>query len=393
MKVLHVIPSVSAVHGGPSRAMVNIERALAGRGIEVTTVTTNDDGDDHTLPVQCGSPIGTPYATRWYYPRTTVFFKVSIGLGQWLKKNVKTFDIVHVHALFSFAPVAAAFIARQAGVPYVVRPLGVLAPYGMTKHHPTLKRVSFALIERRLIESANAIHFTSKAEQGEAEALGLKCQSVLIPLGIDFDGAPRMTRLQTDQSGAFELLFLSRIDPKKNLEGLLKAIQLVRMKQLKVNLTIAGDGDPRYIARLQAFARLLRIAEYVRWIGHVEGEKKREVFAGASAFVLPSYSENFGIAVAEALAAGLPCLVSRRVALSDQVEKAGAGIVIDTTPQDIAAGLERLMRDGVGLLEKSFAARTLATKEFSIEGMGARLEALYRRILDSKREGEIAVAS
>ncbi len=160
MKVLHVIPSVSVVHGGPSRAMVNIERALAGRGIEVTTVTTNDDGDDRTLPVQCGSPIVTPYATRWYFPRTTVFFKVSIGLGQWLRRNVKSFDVVHVHALFSFAPVAAAFIARQAGVPYVLRPLGVLAPYGMTKHHPALKRVSFALIERRLIESADAIHFT-----------------------------------------------------------------------------------------------------------------------------------------------------------------------------------------------------------------------------------------
>ena len=250
-----------------------------------------------------------------------VFFKVSIGLGQWLRRNVKKFDVVHVHALFSFAPVAAAFIARQAGVPYVVRPLGVLAPYGMTKHHPALKRVSFALIERRLIESADAIHFTSRIEQLEAEALGLKCQSVLIPLGIDFGGAPKNTRRKTDQSGAFELLFLSRIDPKKNIEGLLKAIQLVRMKKLKVNLTIAGDGDPGYIAKLQAFARLLRIAEYVRWIGYVDGEQKKEVFAGASAFVLPSYSENFGIAVAEALAAGLPCLVSRRVALSDQSKR------------------------------------------------------------------------
>ena len=85
--------------------------------------------------------------------------------------------------------------------------------------------------------------------------------------------------------------------------------------------------------------------------------------------------------------------MSRRVALSDQVEKAGAGVVVDTTPQDIAAGLERLMRDGVGLLEKSLAARALAIKEFSLEGMGARREALYRRILDSKREGKIAVAS
>jgi glycosyltransferase involved in cell wall biosynthesis len=135
------------------------------------------------------------------------------------------------------------------------------------------------------------------------------------------------------------------------------------------------------------------IAEHVHWIGYVEGENKKEVFADASAFVLPSYSENFGIAVAEALAAGLPCLVSRRVALSEEVERAGAGIVVDTTPQDIAAGLERLMRDRVGLLKKSFAARTLAAKEFSLDRMGARLEALYRRILDSKRGGKIAVAS
>ena len=193
MRILQVIPSVSPVHGGPSRAIADIEQALAARGIEVTTVTTNDDGDGRTLLVQCGKPVVTPFATRWYFPRTTVFFKVSIRLGQWLRENVRAFDVVHAHALFSFAPVAAALIARQAGVPYVLRPLGVLAHYGMTQHHPMLKRVSFALIERRLIKSASAVHFTSLAEQGEAEALGLKCQSVLIPLGIDVASVPKRT--------------------------------------------------------------------------------------------------------------------------------------------------------------------------------------------------------
>ena len=120
-----------------------------------------------------------------------MFFKVSVGLGRWLKDNVKAFDVVHAHALFSFAPVAAAFIARRAGVPYVLRPLGVLARYGMTRRHPLLKQVSFALIERRLIESASAVHFTSLAEQAEAEALGLKCRGVLIPLGIDLGSVPK----------------------------------------------------------------------------------------------------------------------------------------------------------------------------------------------------------
>jgi glycosyltransferase involved in cell wall biosynthesis len=393
MKILHVIPSVSLVHGGPSRAIVDIEQALAARGIEVTTVTTNDDGDGRTLPVQCGKPIATPFATRWYFPRTTVFFKVSVGLGQWLRENVKAFDVVHAHALFSFAPVVAAFIARQAGVPYVLRPLGVLAQYGMTRHHPMLKRVSFALIERRLIESANAIHFTSRAEQSEAEALGLKCQSVLIPLGIDVGSAQKSVRVRTHEHGAFDLLFLSRIDPKKNIEGLLQALQLVRAKNLNVTLNIAGDGDVRYISALQSLARTLGIAGHVNWLGYVEGDKKREVLTKASAFVLPSYSENFGIVVAEALAAGLPCLVSRGVAISDEVETAGAGIVVGTAPEDIAAGLERLMADRTGLSVRSIAARALATNTFSIDTMGARLEALYRDILMLEQGGRVALAS
>jgi glycosyltransferase involved in cell wall biosynthesis len=393
MRILQVIPSVSAVHGGPSRAIVDIEQALAARGIQVTTVTTNDDGDGRTLPVQCGTPIATAFATRWYFPRTTVFFKVSVGLGQWLRENIKTFDVVHTHALFSFAPVAAAFIARQSGVPYVLRPLGVLARYGMTRRHPMLKWISFALIERRLIESANAVHFTSRAEQAEAEALGLKCRSVLIPLGTDLGNVPKRTSVRPDESGAFSLLFLSRIDPKKNIEGLLKALQLIRAKNLSVTLNIAGNGDERYIAALQSLARDLAIAGHVNWLGYVEGEKKSAVLAVASAFVLPSFSENFGIAVAEALAAGLPCVVSHGVALSNEIEKAGAGIVVGTTPENIAAGLERLVGDRDGLSAKSKAARTLATNTFSIDTMGARLEALYRDILMLEQGGRVALAS
>lgn len=178
MRVLHVIPSVSAVHGGPSRAIINIERALAARGIEVTTVTTNDDGDSRTLPVRCGEPVATPYATRWYFPRTTLFFKVSVELGWWLRENAGAFDVIHAHALFSFAPVVAAFVARQTGVPYVLRPLGVLASYGMTRRHPLLKKVSFTLIERRLIKSASAVHFTSSAEQANPRRWDLSAKAL-----------------------------------------------------------------------------------------------------------------------------------------------------------------------------------------------------------------------
>ena len=393
MKVLQVIPSVSPVHGGPSRAIVDIERALAARDIEVTTVATNDDGDARTLAVPCGVPVATPCATRWYFSRSTVSFKVSVGLGRWLRENIAAFDVVHAHSLFSFAPVAAAFLARRAGIPYVLRPLGVLASYGMTRHHPLFKKVSFALIERRLLESANAVHFTSSAEQAEAEALGLKCNGVLIPLGIDLEVLAHGAVAQLKQSDSFNLLFLSRIDRKKNLEGLLQALRLVSSKYPNITLNIAGDGDPSYVDTLKSLARGLAIDGRINWLGYVEGDKKSELLAAASAFVLPSYSENFGIAVVEALAAGLPCLVSDGVAISHEIEKAGAGIGVGTSPIEIAAGMKEILDNRAGMAAMSAAARALAASAFSIDAMGIRLEALYRDILVSAAAGRVALAS
>ena len=167
---------------------------------------------------------------------------------------------------------------------------------------------------------------------------------------------------------------MSRIDRKKNLEGLLEALRLIRARNPKLTLNIAGDGDPNYIVALQSLARRLTIDGQINWLGYLQGARKREVLESASAFVLPSYSENFGIAVAEALAAGLPCLVSRGVAISDEIEKAGAGVVTGTTPEEIATGLERLLGDPSGMASISAAARTLASDKFSLDAMGSALK-------------------
>ena len=381
LKILHVIPSMSNRDGGPSRAIRDIERALADRGIAVTTVTTNHDAGGRTMPVPCGRPVMTSSATRWYFPRTTVFFKTSAGMAKWLGDNIAAFDVVHAHGLFSFAPVTAAYLARRAGVPYVLRPLGVLARYGMTRRRPVLKKLSLALIERRLIESASAVHFTSAVERVEAEALGLNCRGVVIPLGID-PGRPvkRSDDAWPNVPGPVRLLFISRIDPKKNLEGLLRAIALVVPNHPEVTLTIAGDGDGDYLAMLQTLAADLAIADHVVWLRHVEGERKAAAFAAASALVLPSHSENFAIAVLEALAAGLPCIVSREVATAREIEARRAGLVVGIDAASIAAGIERLLHDKDRYSAMCAAARSLALNAFSLTTMGERLEALYRRI-------------
>ncbi|MGC9954226.1 MAG: glycosyltransferase [Rhizomicrobium sp.] len=381
MKILHVIPSISPSQGGPSRAIVDMERALTARGLDVTTVTTNDDGG-RTLAVPCGIPVAENGATRWYFPRNTLFYKVSIGLARWLGRNIGAFDVVHAHGLFSFAPVAAASIARRAGVPYVLRPLGSLARYGLERRRPLLKKLSFDLIDRQLVESASAVQFTSLLEQSEAQSLDLRCNGVVIPLGIDV-GPPPQRRAQGGSRGKTNLLVLSRIDPVKNLEGLFRALALVVRGRDDVRLRIGGGGDPGYVRQLESLAAELKIVPYIEWLGHVTGERKTDALASADAFLLPSLSESFGVAAIEALAAGVPCIVSNRVAVQNDIAQARAGIVVGVEPESIAAGIETFLANEQNHTEMSNAARGLAVGRFSLESMGERLEALYREVCHS----------
>jgi glycosyltransferase involved in cell wall biosynthesis len=384
MKVLQVIGSISPSRGGPSRAVADIERALAARGVHVTTVTTNDDGDARRLAVQCGTPVETAYATRWYFALSSSTYLISLDLRRWVKQYVADFDVVHAHALFSFAPVATVLIARRRRVPYILRPLGVLSPYGISSRRFLMKKLSLMLLERQLINSAGAVHFTSLAEQSEAQSLGLKGNGVVIPLGIDTEARPDGDKIH--RWDAPRILFLSRIDPKKNLEGLLRALPMVLRRHPGAKVSIAGEGAPAYVSGLKSLARELGIDASIDWLGYVESERKTAAFATATAFVLPSYSENFGIAVVEALAAGLPCVVSRGVAISREIQGANAGVVTGTDAASIAAGIVETLNSRSGYEAMSAAARSLAVDTFSIATMGARLEALYRTVAASAAE-------
>lgn len=139
MQVLHVIPSISRVHGGPSIALETMVRGLAHAGATVHVATTDDDGAGR-LDVPHGEPVTRDGATYFFFPRQTQFYKFSLPLTQWLGRSVKNYDALHIHALFSYASMPAAFFATRAHVPYILRPLGTLNRYGMQKHHAALKK-------------------------------------------------------------------------------------------------------------------------------------------------------------------------------------------------------------------------------------------------------------
>lgn len=378
MKVLHVIPSLWRGDGGPTHALLTMERALSAQGVAVETATTDDAGPGKRNGKPCGQPLLVEGATHWYFRKRADLYKPAPSLLPWLSREIARFDIVHIHALFSFTTTVAARAARLASVPYIVRPMGSLDRWGLQQRRPLFKQLSLALIEGPLLERAAAVHFTSESESQHAAALGLRLKAAIVPLAVDTDlPGPRT------ESDKFRLLFLSRLDPKKNVEGLLAALALMRDEPVRWEAFIAGDGDPVYVDSLKAAVRYLQLDGQVQWLGRVESEAKALAFANADVFVLPSHSENFGIAAAEALAAGLPCVLGEGVAIADEVAAAGAGFAVSPTPEAIAAGLRRIM--DTGTREKmSLAARRLAQERYSMQALGANLAQLYAALLERK---------
>jgi glycosyltransferase involved in cell wall biosynthesis len=242
--------------------------------------------------------------------------------------------------------------------------------------------MSMTLIERPMLLGAAAIHFTSRAELLEAEAIGLSTRGIVIPLGVDAGEGPPASPLEhTVLEGRRVILFLASLDPRKNLETVIDAVAQSPTLRSSCALVIAGTGEPRYVASLKARAAAGGLLERIVWLGHVDGSRKKEAFAAADVFVLPSFMENFGIAAVEALLAGVPCVLGEGVAIAREVERAGAGVVVSPEPAPVMHALESILRTGASeRREMALRATRFAEREFSVQAMTQRLVALYERI-------------
>jgi glycosyltransferase involved in cell wall biosynthesis len=273
-------------------------------------------------------------------------------------------------------------------VPYVVRPHGILSNYGFRERRRRLKRVSMALIERPILRSAAAVHFTSRAELTEAEAIGPPMRGIIIPLGVEADGPPATPLQHAALAGRRVILFLSRLDPKKNLEAVIDAMAQSPMLRDSCALVVAGTGKPQYISGLEARVEAAGLADRTLWLGHVDGAAKKAALAAADVFVLPSFTENFGFAAAEALQAGVPCVLGHGVAIAGEVESAGAGIAVSPEPAAVMHALEAILKiDAVTRHEMAAKGARFSEQVFSTCAMAQRLVALYEDIRARHRRG------
>jgi glycosyltransferase involved in cell wall biosynthesis len=385
VRILHVIPSISPLRGGPSRAVIEMVAALRREGVDAGILTTNDHGPGLHPDLVLGRwqhHQGVPVLAfrRWNPPLAPLReFAFSPGLSLWLARHLRRYQLLHIHALFSYPSTSAMAQARWAGVPYILRSIGQLSPWSLAQSSGR-KRWLLRLIERRNLQGAAALHFTTDAERDEAVALGLSPPALVLPLGVRRP-EPAPEQGPSNDSPGVRFLFLSRLHPKKQLEHLLEACALLRQERPKAawELWIAGDGEPRYVASLQRLAIAMGVGQHCHWLGFLEGQAKWRTLQEADWFILPSAAENFGIAAVEALAAGTPVILSPEVAVAASVLRAGAGIISTSEPARLAEALARAL-EGPSLSMRT-AALNLAESDFSWSTIAHRLRATYGQLL------------
>jgi glycosyltransferase involved in cell wall biosynthesis len=359
-------------------------RALSAQGVDTFLVSTNADGAGQ-LDVPVAAQVRWQDIPAIFFERDfSESLKYSHSFGAWIGRHVADFDLVHIHGFLSHLCLSAAAAARKAGIPYVIRPLGTLAPWSL-EQKGLKKRVLLALGARRALEAASAIHCTSEEERRGVEAAFPSTRCVVIPLGLDSTWLENSPNGNDKSNDPPTVLAMSRLHPKKNLEALIEAFTLTANEPWR--LVIAGSGDADYTRRLEGLAQKSGVNR-VHLTGWADGARKRALISGASLFALVSWQENFGISVLEALASGVPALISDRVDIAPLVQERGAGWVVEPTVQAIAQGLASAMRDDAERHSRAGAARILA-QAFAWPGIADSIVKLYAGLLRNGRPSEL----
>jgi glycosyltransferase involved in cell wall biosynthesis len=378
LRLLHVVPTYIPAwrYGGPIHSVHGLCAALTRRGHAVTVATTNVNG-----PGDSDVPLGVPVeidGVRVHYFKSAFLRRIyfSPPLRAFLREEARRSDLIHTHSVFLWPTTAAARVARALVKPYVVSPRGMLVRDLIARRSGFAKRAWITLFENDNIRLADAIHSTSAIETEELMALGFKPRTVFeIPNGTDIPaGAPGSGR---DAERERYILFLGRINWKKGLDRLLKALATCP----DVVLVVGGNDEDDYLPEVRRLADALSISSRIRYAGYVEGEAKARLLRDAAALVLPSYSENFGIVLIEAMAQATPVIVTPEVGLSRFIAEHRCGIVAGGAPEELGAAIRSLWSDPV--LRESLGAngRSAAEEHFSWDGIAAQFEAHYRSLL------------
>lgn len=326
--VIHVVAGLNPRSGGPSRTVVQLTDALATHPEVAVTLLSQSLAGEPTVP----SRVAEVYR-RVAVSRSSSALRLALPirreLGRVLRSNRPA--VVHSHGLWAPAGHWASRAARRHGIPLVIQPRGMLEPWALG-HKAWKKRIGMTLFQRSDLDVAHVLIATSGQEYENIRKLGLRQPVAVIPNGVDVAVLQSVgNELRRVPERVRSVLFLSRIHPKKGLLNLMHA--WARLALCGWRLRIAGPDEAGHLDEVMALVQRLGIAASVEYVGEVDGERKSEAYREADLFVLPTFSENFGVVVAEALAHGLPVITTRGAPWADlETHRCGWWVDIGVEP-------------------------------------------------------------
>lgn len=348
MKLLRVISTADPASGGPIEGIRQVTKELSKQGHHTEVVTVDDPAaawlQTYDFEIHALGPATQKY---WYSPL----------LMSWLKSNAPRFDLVVQHGLWNYTSFTTWRAMRRIDVPYVAYSHGMLDPW-FRQTYPIkhlAKQLVWWLADGNLIRDASALLFTSEEERVLARNAfwPYKCIEIVVPYGTSDISGDADAQLRAFQEKIPNLkrrpylLYLSRIHPKKGCDLMIRAFSEFADQHPDLDLVVAGPDQVGWRAELQEIVKQAGLEARVHWPGMLSGDAKWGAFRGCEAFILPSHQENFGIVVAEAMAAGKPLLLTNKVNIWREVVECGGGIV---APDD-QAGVTSLMSQFLALSE------------------------------------------
>jgi glycosyltransferase involved in cell wall biosynthesis len=384
VRIVHVVPTYVPAYryGGPIFAVHGLCNALSERGHDLRVFTTDIDGAGRS-GVPTGVPVKIDKVSVTYFPVRLPQICWAPGLGHAIRETISNADIVHIHSVFLWPTWVTVRTAEHFRVPYIISPRGMLVKE-LIKHRLTLaKRVWLALVEKHNVERAAVIHATSQLEADELARFNWRLPRVaVIPNGVadlklhaSIEPAADIRDIIARQP---LVLFFGRISWKKGLDRLLHAFACTKHGKL----AIVGTDDEGLMRELENIAASLNIADRVSFLRRtVLDTDKEHIFAAAKVFVLPSYSENFGNTVVEAMQRGIPVVVTPEVGAAELVRETGAGIVTVGDPQPLATAIDRLLCEPVLARAMGEAGRRHVESRYGWAIIAERMEELYRETI------------
>ncbi len=380
LRILQVVGAIGIRYGGPSQVASEMSRALAERGHHVDLVTSDADfGQRLDVPLRRFEPLGKARIAHYPCPWPQAPHPApEVNWAVW--RLLPNYDIAHFHGVFSAVTSLSTLAARWRGACYVVRPCGALNRYGMGQRRRIAKSLFMAAIERENLQHAAFIQASTPQEADEIGRLGVHSPIRVLPQGVEIPERPTGPRLEQSRY----VLSVGRIAEKKNLSVAVRAVAQLPERHRDVKLVIAGGDEAGERDKLERLASDLGVSRRVRFVGTVVGEDKWTWYRDAVGFVLPSHDENFGVVVVEAVGAGVPVVVSPRVALCTQVAHFGAGLVSTAEANAFSLDLAEVLDRG----RESYRSGCATMAERFSWGRCARdLESAYRDSLQRRRDG------